>query len=186
MCVHVRPFWKSDFSALIKMSDQTRSSPPSSPSLFFACFLMWNSKQLQIYFLSGTHFAERLCPPLLCRVRWRRIVMTLALWDSKWAEFKCSLYITGPVNQQRPAPGLQAEGAKKCAQCVFTCVHTCGCMLLTQMRVGGLARSTWRHGSKHQSLVRCRTACYSAYPPPPVLWVWQKPAFRVNSTCSSF
>lgn len=137
MCVRVRPFWKTDFSALIKMSDQTRSSPPSSPSLFFACFLMWNSKQLQMYFLSGTHFAERLCPPLLCRVRWRRIVMTLALWDSKWAEFKCSLYITGPVNQQRPVPGLQAEGAKKCAQCVFTCVHTCGCMLLTQMRVGG-------------------------------------------------
>lgn len=167
MCVRVRPFWKTDFSALIKMSDQTRSSPPSSPSLFFACFLMWNSKQLQMYFLSGTHFAERLCPPLLCRVRWRRIVMTLALWDSKWAEFKCSLYITGPINQQRPVPGLQAEGAKKCAQCVFTCVHTCGCMLLTQMRVGGLARSTWRHGSKHQSLVRCRTACYSAYPPPP-------------------
>lgn len=115
MCVRVRPFWKTDFSALIKMSDQTRSSPPSSPSLLFACFLMWNSKQLQMYFLSGTHFAERLCPPLLCRVRWRRIVMTLALWDSKWAEFKCSLYITGPVSQQRPVPGLQAEGAKKCA-----------------------------------------------------------------------
>lgn len=33
MCARVRPFWKTDFSALIKMSDQTRSSPPSSPSL---------------------------------------------------------------------------------------------------------------------------------------------------------
>lgn len=162
MCVRVRPFWKTDFSALIKMSDQTRSSPPSSPSLFFACFLMWNSKQLQMYFLSGTHFAERLCPPLLCRVRWRRIVMTLALWDSKWAEFKCSLYITGPVNQQRPAPGLQAEGAKKCAQCVFTCVHTCGCMLLTQMRVGGVGKvhlEAWikapKLGAVQNSLLLC-------------------------------
>lgn len=62
MCVRVRPFWKTDFSALIKMSDQTRSSPPSSPSLFFAYFLMWNSKQLQMYFFIWHTFRRASLP----------------------------------------------------------------------------------------------------------------------------
>lgn len=87
-----------------------------------------------VFFIWHT-FCWAHCPPLLCKVCWRRMVMTLALWDYKWVKFKRSLYIWAPVNQTRPVPGLQAEKAKECL--AYVCVTSVRALVCVCMCVCG-------------------------------------------------
>lgn len=105
-----------------------------------------------VFFIWHT-FCWASCPPLLCKQSWRRMVMTLALWDSKWVKFKRSLYITAPVNQTWPVP--------ECVACVFTCLVVC--MLLSQGVMVGGSLVGGIEGSKNPGLVQYRTGCSSAY-----------------------
>lgn len=124
-----------------------------------ALFLfMWNSKRLQMYFLSGVDSAQRPC--LLCKSGLKeRMVMTVALWDYKRVKFKRSQHIRAPVNQAGPSARVLQAPECLADVCVYSCPRcsrVCACA-----RVCVLARARERCGNGRikgsGSLVQCRT-----------------------------
>lgn len=111
-CVCLFVFCSPSLRCLISLSLLPASPPSLSLSLPLSrsliCFFDVEFKAAANVFFIWHTFCWASCPALLCKAGWRRMVMTLALWDSKWVKFKWSLYIRAPVNQTSPLPGLQA------------------------------------------------------------------------------
>lgn len=119
-----------------------------SPSPSFICFYrFWCEIQsgCKCIFFIWRSLCQASFPVLVCRVRWRRMVMTLALWDWEWMEFKSSLYIRAPVNHSRPSTRSTSRERERVCVCVYV-----GSFVWS----GG---ATWRNGRIKTSQVGIST-----------------------------
>lgn len=83
-----------------------------------------------VFFIWHT-FGRASCTALLCKWGGRRIVMTLALWLSRWVEFKHRLHIRAPVTQKGPVPGL-----KRSEPAVWPCLCAHMCLRVAKPKMG--------------------------------------------------